>query len=130
VSVRGFGRVEVAKEVGISESTLYSLGHEGRLCRLDVAEKLAELLGTTVDDLRQPPEEPVIRQWHLYLTLHNLNSIRKAQGLTWSEVAAKTELSESSLKHYGAKAHRCLPQMAQHIADALGVSLEELKGEE
>jgi hypothetical protein len=82
----------------------------------------------TLEELRLNSGEIVIRPQDFYLSLRNLNHVRKAKGVTWPALAQSTQVSQSTLKGY-AGGGKCSPERADKIANALGVDVRELKGE-
>jgi ribosome-binding protein aMBF1 (putative translation factor) len=129
VSQRGLGRDEVAERIGISVNALFAYSQpQGRTCAKDVAQDLAKLLGVTLEELEKDPLESVIRQYHHYVFLPNLNTLRQECGLTWPALSEKVGISKSSLTDYGLGRRRCSPERTQKIATALAVTVEELRG--
>lgn len=78
----------------------------------------------------EPKEDYTVRQYHLYVNLPNLRKAKEARGLTWPALAEEVEALEARIKAYAYGVNRCPPDMAQRLADVLGVTVEELKGNE
>lgn len=98
----------------IAESTIRRYELELLNPKIETIERIAAALGTTTDSLREKEERN---------TGSNIKRIRTRQGLSESELAKLTGLSEINIKNY--EAGKEIPSLeALHaIADTLGHSL-------
>lgn len=120
---KGWTQAELAERVGVTPRTVRWWESGNRMPRLNQAAALARVLGVDLGVLQppQPQQEQVHANWQNKL-------IRFRRGKAWSqaELAAKVGVTLRVIQNWEAGR---LPRLddATRLADALGVSLDDLR---
>lgn len=127
-----WSQAQLAVKVGLDPKN-YSNKERGSANRvpMDLAEKIAEVFGTTVESLAtgEEPEEPLFDP-EIVSFFSRVRTKRESLGISQKVMAERLDMSPTnwSTKESG-KISRLPSSLVQQIAEVLGCTVEELRGE-
>lgn len=115
----GLTQKELAQAVGVNEVTIRSYEGKKYIPKTEVLYKLCQVLECNIREILGEPLD--LASSEIEAIGHNIKKIRTKQGLSESDLAKLTKLSESSIKSYENGEKKPSLDTLHTIADALGV---------
>lgn len=124
---KGLTQKELAKMVELSANAMINYETNKRTPSLEAIDRIAVALGVEPTDLIKGHEQSQERQNNTTGVLGGIiRDIRKKQGLTQQELAAKAEISRNALINYEAGTRTPPTDILIKILKALGVTWEDI----
>ncbi len=129
---KGWTQPEISEKLGINYRSYNNLerGFASKL-PIELAKKIADLFETTIEELSQgeEPEEPLVDP-EIINFWKNVKSRRLKLGLSQEDMAKKLAMSAQNFQTKEAgKAAKLPSHLVKQVAEALGCTVDELKGE-